>query len=205
MNNANRIVIFCVGAVIGTILVNKLLDDRAEKKNAADAFEAARRIPGMLVDYAQAGRPVYGDGVLAEATGPGADGFPATRRVITGGRNRLDDMGRALPMEYLEITEYYSTPGPLTANTRVKRYDFRYADRIRVTVKDPADTAVLHKALASVGAHLRPDAGSRTAVTAYFNAPKIGTVDEALRLAKAVPGVLTAEPVTIDWVAEIRK
>lgn len=205
MNKTQRILFFCVGLAMGLVLVSNILRGRAEKKLASDTFDAGRNIPGMLVDYAQEGRPVYGDGVIEAVTGPGAEGFAQTRRVLTGGRNRIDAMGADAPPEFLAITEYYAETGKLTANTPVKRYEFAFADRIRVTVDDPAATAKVFRALKSLDAGLTPDAGSRTAVTVRFRSPKLATVGEALALLKSVPGVVSAEPVKLDWTAEIKK
>lgn len=205
MNKSQRILFFCIGVVLGLMVVRHLLESRSQKKQVSEAFEAKRNIPGMLVDYAQEGRPVYGEGVLEAVTGPGAEGFAQTRRVLTGGRNRVDENGAALPPDFLAITEYYAETGKLTANTPVKRYEFAYADRIRVTVSEPAATAKVFQAVKALDANLVPDTGSRTAVTVRFRAPKLATVGEALALLKAVPEVVSAEPVKLDWTAEIKK
>jgi hypothetical protein len=205
MNKSQRILFFCIGVVLGLMVVRHLIAGRSEKKQASEAFDAKRTIPGMLVDYAQEGRPVYGEGVLEAVTGPGAEGFAQTRRVLTGGRNRTDDNGVALPPDFLAITEYYATTDKLTANTPVKRYEFAFADRIRVTVNEPSATAKVYQAVKSLDANLVPDAGSRTAVTVRFRSPKLASVGDALAILKTLPDVVSAEPVKLDWTKEIKK
>lgn len=204
MERTQRFVIFGVGALIGLVIVNHIMGGRAKSKAARDHIADTRDIPGMLLDYAQKGEPVYDDkGVLESATGPGAEGFARTRRVLTGGRVRFDDAGNRLPDEYLLITEYYAEAGEPTPRSRVARFDFAYADRIRVEVADGHDRVAVSAALKPLGARVFSDAGSRTGLTARFAKPKLATVDDAIAAVKKIPGVVSASPVKLEWRSQL--
>ena len=203
MTKSQRIASFGIGLAIGLVMVNHLLARRAEKKRATERLADLQNIPGLLLDYAQVGRPVYGDGVIEAAVGPGAEGFAQTRRVITGSRHRYAGTGVELPAEFLGITEYYAVTGKLTENTPVKRFDFAYADRIRVVVKAPEDTGAVFQSLKPLGGRLSPEPGSRTIVVARFPSPGLATVDAALAVVRSLSGVVSAEPVRLDWRKEL--
>ena len=207
MNRTQRFVYFGMGVAVGVLVIMPILRKRAEAKRDRDAVADRRHIPGMLLDFAKDGFPVYderGKGVLESSTGPGAEGFARTRRVLTGGRPRFDDAtGAPLPAEFLAITEYYAEPGEPGPASRVARYDFAYADRVAVEVKAPADTAAVSAALKPLGGRLTLVPGSRTNVLARFEKPSLATVDRALAALAAVPGVVSARPVKLDWKSEL--
>lgn len=204
MNKTQRILFFCIGLVLGLIALRHILADRAAKKEAADTRDARRNIPGMLRAYALKGAPVYGEGVLESKTGPGEEGFAQTRRVLTGGRTRYDADGRPLPEEFMAVTEYYAEAGPLTEATPVQKYEFAYADRVRVTVREAADTAKVFAAVKSLGAHLHPVPGSPRVVMVSHAKPNLDFVPAVLAALKADPVVVSAEPVRLDWVKEAK-
>lgn len=205
MNKTQRILFFCIGLVVGLIALKHILADRAAKKEAADLRDSQRNIPGMLREYALNGAPIYGEGVLESKTGPGADGFAQTRRVLTGGRTRYDPEGRPLPEEFMAITEYYAGSGPLTDKTPVSKYDFIYADRVSVKLREAADSAKVFAAVKSLGAHLHPVPGAPLVVMVRHTKPGLDFVPAVLAALKSEPGVVSAEPVRLDWVKEAKR
>lgn len=206
MSPLRRILFFAVGVLVGLVIVNRLVRGHSRETKDRARIADTRAIPGMLLDYAQHGQAIYDDkGVVESATGPGAEGFARTRRILTGGRARYDDAGNRLPDEWLVITEYYAEPGEPGPRSRVARYDFAYADRVRFEVRSASDRPAAYAALKPLGAHLRTDAGSETKVTASLPRPKLATVDEALAILKTVPGVVAASPVKLDWKSQLIK
>ena len=206
MNKQQKVLFFAIGVILGVMMVANILKTRAEKKQASDRAAEARQLPGLLLERAREARGVYpenGKGVLEETTGPGRDGFAQVRRVLVGGRNRIDALNNPLPPDFIGITEHYATAGKLTPETPVARMDFEYADRVRVTVHEPAQTGLVFRTLQPLGAHLHPEPGSRTVVVARFASPKLATVAEALALLAGKPEVVSAEPVRIDWTKEV--
>lgn len=202
MSKAQRILFFVIGLILGLVALRHILADRSAKKAAADMRYERSNIPGMLREYALAGAPIYGRGVIDAKVGPAAEGFAQTRRVLTGGMTRYDENGRKLPEEFIAVTEYYSGAEPLTEMTPVKRYEFSFADRVRVTVREPGDTAKVFAAVKATGAHLYPEAGSGTAVLVRHAKPALDFVPSVLATLKADPAVVSAEPVKLDWVKE---
>jgi len=206
MTIPKRTVIFLAGVLIGLVIVSHLRRGHDESRRERDKIADTRSIPGMLLDYAQRGQAIHNDkGVLAAETGPGAEGFARTRRVLTGGRARFDEAGNRLPDEYLLITEYYTAPGEPGPASPVARYDFAYADRVRFEARSPADRVAAFEALRPLGAHLRLDPGSTTRVTASWPKPALDSVDRAVALLKAVPGVTGVAPVALDWKTQLMK
>lgn len=206
MNKKQRILFFAIGVILGVMMVANILGERASKKRASDLAAERRLLPGLLLTRAREGRGVYaenGRGVLEERTERDVGGFAQVRRVLVGGRNRFDALNNPEPPEYIAITESYATAAPLTPDTPTARVEFAYADRLRVTVREPADTAGVWRLLAPLGARLHPEPGSRTVVTARFAAPKLATTGEALALLAGRPEVVSAERVSIDWTKEV--
>lgn len=205
MDQKQKYLIFGIGVIVGLMMVANIFKGRAEKKQEADLAADKRILPGMLLEWAKEGHAVYdeaGKGVLESQLGPGAEGFARTRRVLVGGRRRLDALNNELPPEFLAITEYYAESGDPGPKTPVKRMDFEFADRLRVVVREPAHTAVLYRRVKDLGGHVVPDAGSKTDVTVRFDKPTLATVPAALAAIDGMPEVVSATRVTIDWKQE---
>lgn len=208
MDQKQKYLIFGIGVVVGLMMVANIFKGRAEKKQEADRAADKRIIPGMLVEWANEGHAVYdeaGKGVLESRVGPGAEGYAQTRRVLVGGRRRLDALNNELPPEFLAITEYYAESGALTPKSPVKRMDFEFADRLRVVVREPAHTALVYRRIKDLGGHVVPDAGSKTDVTLRFDTPTLDTVPAALAALAGMPEVVSATRVTIDWKQEVAR
>ncbi|NBX34234.1 hypothetical protein EBR16_02540, partial [bacterium] len=134
MGQRERFILFLVGAALGVALLMAFNargnPQRDERKRVADALS----LPGMYYDYAVQGKSLFGHFVLAERrTKLPAGG--TRREIVTGGRNRFDADGRALPQYALLVVEQYA-PGVEPAETAaVASVDFFYADRGEVHLK----------------------------------------------------------------------
>ncbi len=205
MGQRERFILFLVGAALGVALLMAFNargnPQRDERKRVADALS----LPGMYYDHAVQGKSLFGHFVLGERRTKLPDG--GTRReIVTGGRNRFDADGRALPQYALLVVEQYA-PGVEPAETAaVASVDFFFADRGEVRLK--AGRALPAGALPA-DVKSRADDQGRLQVTVDPQGLK-GTA--AFRLADLLAGlsrdsdaVESASLTHVDWRREVEQ
>ena len=205
MGQRERFILFLVGAALGVALLMafnaRSNPQRDERKRVADALS----LPGMYYDYAVQHKPFFGHYLLGERRTKLPDGG-IRRELVTGGRNRFDAEGRALPQYALLIVEQYA-PGVEPAETAaVASVDFFYADRGEVRLK-PGRT--LPAGLLPVGVKSQPDATGALQLTidplglkgeaAFVLADLLGG------LTKASDAVGSTALTHVDWRREIEQ
>ncbi len=205
MGQRERFILFLVGAALGVALLMAFNargnPQRDERKRVADALS----LPGMYYDHAVQGKSLFGHFVLGERRTKLPDG--GTRReIVTGGRNRFDADGRAMPQYALLIVEQYA-PGVEPAETApVVSVDFFFADRGEVRLK--AGCALPAGALP---ADVKTQAGEagRVPVTvdpqALKGAAAFRLADVLAGLAHATEAVESAALAHVDWRREVEQ
>jgi len=189
MGQRERFILFLVGAALGVALLmafnSRGNPQRDERKRVADALS----LPGMYYDYAVQGKSFFGHYVLGERRTKLPNGG-VRRELVTGGRNRFDAEGRALPQYAILIVEEYAPGVEPTETAAVAAVDFLYADRGDVRLK-PGRTLPPAALPATVKSQVEPAGGLSVSVD------PLGLKGEA---AFTLADLLTALPKTTDAV-----
>jgi len=205
MGQRERFILFLVGAALGVALLMAFNargnPQRDERKRVADALS----LPGMYYDHAVQGKSFFGHYVLGERRTKLPTGG-VRREVVTGGRNRFDADGRALPKYALLIVEQYAPGVEPSETATVAAVDFFYADRGEVRLKPGRTLApgALPPAVKSVTdesgrLQLTVDAAGLQGGAAFFLA------DLLAGLPPAAEAVESAALTHVDWRREVEQ
>lgn len=137
MDAKTRFTTFGIGALVGVLVLwglNQKADPARERRRQ---IMASLSLPGMYYDHATLRQPLFGHFVLAERRSP-SPGGGTRREILTGGRNRFDAEGRALPTDLLLVTETYAAGVEPAEAAALADIAFAYADRAEVTFAGPA-------------------------------------------------------------------
>ena len=205
MGQRERFILFLVGAALGVALLmafnSRGNPQRDERKRVADALS----LPGMYYDYAVQGKSFFGHYVLGERRTKLPNGG-VRRELVTGGRNRFDADGRALPQYAILIVEEYA-PGVEPAETAaVAAVDFFYADRGDVRLK-PGRTLPPAALPPAVKSQVEPSGGLSVSVDplGLKGEAAFALADLLAALPKTTDAVESASLRRIDWRREVEQ
>ena len=205
MGQRERFILFLVGAALGVALLmafnSRGNPQRDERKRVADALS----LPGMYYDYAVQGKSFFGHYVLGERRTKLPNGG-VRRELVTGGRNRFDADGRALPQYAILIVEEYA-PGVEPAETAaVAAVDFLYADRGDVRLK-PGRTLPPAALPPAVKSQVEPSGGLSVSVDplGLKGEAAFALADLLAALPKTTDAVESAALRRIDWRREVEQ
>jgi hypothetical protein len=205
MGQRERFILFLVGAALGVALLmafnSRGNPQRDERKRVADALS----LPGMYYDYAVQGKSFFGHYVLGERRTKLPNGG-VRRELVTGGRNRFDADGRALPQYAILIVEEYA-PGVEPAETAaVAAVDFLYADRGDVRLK-PGRTLPPAALPPAVKSQVEPSGGLSVSVDplGLKGEAAFTLADLLAALPKTTDAVESAALRRIDWRREVEQ
>ena len=205
MGQRERFILFLVGAALGVALLmafnSRGNPQRDERKRVADALS----LPGMYYDYAVQGKSFFGHYVLGERRTKLPNGG-VRRELVTGGRNRFDADGRALPQYAILIVEEYAPGVEPTETAAVAAVDFLYADRGDVRLK-PARTLPPAALPAAVKSQVEPSGGLSVSVDSLGlkGEAAFALADLLAALPKTTDAVESAALRRIDWRREVEQ
>lgn len=205
MGQRERFILFLVGAALGVALLmafnSRGNPQRDERKRVADALS----LPGMYYDYAVQGKSFFGHYVLGERRTKLPNGG-VRRELVTGGRNRFDADGRALPQYAILIVEEYAPGVEPTETAAVAAVDFLYADRGDVRLK-PGRTLPPAAWPATVKSQVEPSGGLSVSVDplGLKGEAAFALADLLAALPKTTDAVESAALRRIDWRREVEQ
>ena len=205
MGQRERFILFLVGAALGVALLmafnSRGNPQRDERKRVADALS----LPGMYYDYAVQGKSFFGHYVLGERRTKLPNGG-VRRELVTGGRNRFDADGRALPQYAILIVEEYAPGVEPTETAAVATVDFLYADRGDVRLK-PGRTLPPAALPAAVKSQVEPSGGLSVSVDplGLKGEAAFALADLLAALPKTTDAVESAALRRIDWRREVEQ
>jgi hypothetical protein len=205
MGQRERFILFLVGAALGVALLmafnSRGNPQRDERKRVADALS----LPGMYYDYAVQGKSFFGHYILGERRTKLPNGG-VRRELVTGGRNRFDADGRALPQYAILIVEEYAPGVEPTETAAVAAVDFLYADRGDVRLK-PGRTLPPAALPAAVKSQVEPSGGLSVSVDplGLKGEAAFALADLLAALPKSTDAVESAALRRIDWRREVEQ
>jgi hypothetical protein len=205
MGQRERFILFLVGAALGVALLmafnSRGNPQRDERKRVADALS----LPGMYYDYAVQGKSFFGHYVLGERRTKLPNGG-VRRELVTGGRNRFDAEGRALPQYAILIVEEYAPGVEPTETAAVAAVDFLYADRGDVRLK-PGRTLPPAALPPAVKSQVEPSGGLSVSVDplGLKGEAAFALADLLAALPKTTDAVESAALRRIDWRREVEQ
>ena len=205
MGQRERFILFLVGAALGVALLmafnSRGNPQRDERKRVADALS----LPGMYYDYAVQGKSFFGHYVLGERRTKLPNGG-VRRELVTGGRNRFDAEGRALPQYAILIVEEYAPGVEPTETAAVATVDFLYADRGDVRLK-PGRTLPPAALPPAVKPQVEPSGGLSVSVDplGLKGEAAFALADLLAALPKTTDAVESAALRRIDWRREVEQ
>jgi len=205
MGQRERFILFLVGAALGVALLmafnSRGNPQRDERKRVADALS----LPGMYYDYAVQGKSFFGHYVLGERRTKLPNGG-VRRELVTGGRNRFDADGRALPQYAILIVEEYAPGVEPTETAAVAAVDFLYADRGDVRLK-PGRTLPPAALPPAVKPQVEPSGGLSVSVDplGLKGEAAFALADLLAALPKTTDAVESAALRRIDWRREVEQ
>ena len=134
MDARTRFIVFGAGACLGALLLWFFSRHGAPQREHRKSVMASLSLPGMYYDTAVQQKSLFGHFVLAERRTKRADGG-VRRELITGGRNRFDDDGRALANDLLLVTEDYAPGITPSEEAKVEAVTYAFADRAEVAFR----------------------------------------------------------------------
>ena len=134
MDARTRFIVFGAGACLGALLLWFFNQHGAPVREHRKSVMASLSLPGMYYDTSVQQKPLFGHFVLAERRTQRADGG-IRRELITGGRNRFDEDGRALPNDLILVTEDYAPGVEPAEKAKVAAVSFAFADRAEVAFR----------------------------------------------------------------------
>jgi hypothetical protein len=135
MDSRTRFIVFGVGACLGAFLLWFFNQHGKPAREHRKAIMTSLSLPGMYYDSAVQQKSLFGHFILAERRQPRADGTLA-REMITGGRNRFAEDGRALANDLILVTEIYAAGVTPSEDAKVSEVSFAYADRAQITFRE---------------------------------------------------------------------
>lgn len=203
MDARTRFIVFGAGACLGALLLWFFNRHGAPVREHRKSVMASLSLPGMYYDTSVQQKPLFGHFVLAERRTKRADGG-IRRELITGGRNRFDEDGRALANDLLLVTEDYAPGVEPAEEAKVAAVSFAFADRADVVLQRPGTDTWKW----STRFELKSDqAGEHHALRLRDVAKLKGDdlfalVDHVRQLEHSGPPVVSARLGPIDWKAE---
>lgn len=202
MDARTRFIVFGAGACLGALLLWFFNQHGTPQREHRKAVMASLSLPGMYYDYAVQQKSLFGHYVLAERRLKRADGG-VRREVITGGRNRFDEAGRARPNELLLVTEDYAPGVEPAEEAKVTAVSFAYADRAEVVFQPGISTWKWNTRF-----ELKSDQADKHHTLRLRDAIKLkgddlfALVDYVREIELQSPPVVSARLGPIDWKAE---
>lgn len=204
MASSSRYLIFAVGAVIGTLLMIPVFQSKWAGREQQRELEKHRQLPGMFVEAAQFGIPIREEGqsfILEEGVELPPEGLAHRRVFVSGGRRKFAPTGAVLPETFVKVTEDYAVAVP-DAHSKVERFSFAYADRVRVQLAEGAEEKTLAERLRERGGNLLAEENAwREVRLATHDLRAVPEMLAWLRGQKEL--VAAAEEIAIDWRAEL--
>lgn len=206
MDARTRFIVFGAGAGLGALLLAFLNRHGDPAREHRKAVMASLSLPGMYYDTAVQQKSLFGHFVLAERRSKRADGG-VRRELVTGGKNRFDEDGRALPGDLLLITEDYA-PGVEPAEAaKVAAVSFAFADRAEVAFRAevPADWKWDDRLGVETDAAKPNHAWLRLRVATDQKGESLFALVDYVRILAGKPSVILARLGPIDWQAEAER
>jgi hypothetical protein len=131
MDSRTRFIVFGVGACLGAFVLWFFNQHGTPMREHRKSVMASLSLPGMYYDSAVQQKPLFGHFILAERRQQRADGT-LSRELITGGRNRFAEDGRAMPNDLILVTEIYAAGVTPSEEAKVSEVSFARADRAEI-------------------------------------------------------------------------
>ncbi len=203
MKTSSRYLIFSLGVALGALVMIPVFQAKWAGREARRERETHRQLPGMFVEAALHGIPIREEGqkfILEEGLEPPPEGVAHRRVFVAGGRRKFAPTGRALPDAFVRVTEDYAVAVP-DARSKVERFFFAYADRVRVRLAAGAEEKLTVR-LADRGGKLTAEENGEWLV--WTGRHDLAAVPEMLAWLREQKELVTAaEEVRIDWRAEL--
>jgi len=135
MDSRTRFIVFGVGACLGAFVLWFFNQHGTPMREHRKSVMASLSLPGMYYDSAVQQKPLFGHFILAERRQQCTDGT-LSRELITGGRNRFAEDGRAMPNDLILVTEIYAAGVTPSEDAKVSEVSFAYADRAQITFRE---------------------------------------------------------------------
>lgn len=139
MDARTRFIVFGAGACLGALLLWFFSRHSAPLREHRKSVMASLSLPGMYYDTAVQQKSLFGHYVLAERRTKRADGG-IRRELITGGRNRFDEEGRAQANDLLLVIEDYAPGVEPSEEAKVADVSYAFADRAEVVFQPGIST-----------------------------------------------------------------
>lgn len=204
MDARTRFIVFGAGACLGALLLWFFNRHGAPVREHRKSVMASLSLPGMYYDTSVQQKALFGHFVLAERRSKRADGG-VRRELITGGRNRFDEDGRALPNDLILVTEDYAPGVEPAEEAKVASVSFAFADRADILFRDgPTDWKLdgrfVLKSVAVSGDNSRDRLLLRD--VAHLKGEAFFALVDYVRDIDGKPPVVSARLGVIDWKAE---
>lgn len=190
-----------MGVGILWVVQNHSQPQRDEKKRVRETLN----LPGMMYDFAVAGKGFYGHYVLWESVETRPDGAKV-RSLVTGGRRRYDPAGRETAQEYLLIRETYAAGTALAEAGPVVGYEFCFADRIALKLKPGHQASEVKLPSGDVAQAVAGQPEAALVLLKKWREPLEKTpwqeLPKLLAGMRADPAVASAELIAIEWKKE---
>lgn len=203
MDARTRFIVFGAGACLGALLLWFFDKHGAPVREHRKAVMASLSLPGMYYDTAVQQKALFGHFVQAERRSKRADGG-IRREILTGGRNRFDEDGRALPNDLLLVTEDYAPGVEPAEEAAVAAVSFAFADRAEVAFRAEVPAGWTWDGRFQV----KPDSAKTNHVwlglrdTANLKGEGLFALVDYVRSLERSPSVILARLGPIDWKAE---
>lgn len=197
-----RFIVFGAGACLGALLLWFFNQHASPAREHRRAVMASLSLPGMYYDHAVQQKPLFGHFVLAERRTKRTDGG-IRRELLTGGRNRFDEDGRAQANDLLLVIEDYAPGVEPSEGAEVDAVSFAFADRAEVVFQPGISTWKWNTRfeLKSDQAHKHHTLRLRD-INKLKGDDLFALVDYVRQIELQSPPVVSARLGPIDWKAE---
>lgn len=191
MKFKDRLTIFIIGAILGSILVTVIKSQRAQPAAVVEGPQTAEDIqraavPGILQAYQERGVPMQSDFIVASRLYPHSDDDTYIRALILQGEE-ADQTLR------IEETVKKSPKGETVPSVRVMA-----ADRVVASLKPGAPSAELAAAMKPWGYRIVERGALPDSYILSLTEKRPDTVPEAIERIGALPIVVTVTPLYYD-------
>jgi hypothetical protein len=184
LTSKQRLAAFGAGAGFGLVLMALYWWDRGTPKHLPPPEPGVERraVPGVLAQWTSSGQPIEGAFIVSQALGVAAADGSRLRGVVVPG---LD------PGTFIRIEEEWAPGVPPV----VRAWKFMFADRVKVRLREKADTQAMAKALSARGWKFKARDPVSGWVTIDLGAHEAQSVPEGLKELRGWPQwVVDAQP-----------
>jgi hypothetical protein len=202
MDSRTRFIVFVVGASLGAFMLWFFNQHGKPAREYRKSVMVSLSLPGMYYDSAVQQKPLFGHFILAERQQKRSDGT-LCRELITGGRNRFAEDGRALPNELILVTEIFAAGVTPAEDAKVSEVSFAHADRAEIVFTEMPAGWVWHSQFEVKADPVKPllkQVALRNA--SLLKGEALFVLVDFIQFAQRNPFVTSAKLGAIDWKAE---